>query len=105
MRLSLLKYKYSGILLILLFVSIFGYAQNRTISGTITDYQGEAIIGASVMVKGTQIGTITDMIEYFRSTMYLINRMYNWCFLLLVTIPKRLKSKTKRFSLLNSEKM
>lgn len=34
------------------------YAQD--VSGTVTDTNGEAIIGASVMVKGTSNGTITD---------------------------------------------
>ncbi|MFK7936913.1 MAG: carboxypeptidase-like regulatory domain-containing protein, partial [Saprospiraceae bacterium] len=32
----------------------------RTISGTITDDAGEALIGASVLVKGTTTGTVTD---------------------------------------------
>ncbi|MCI6324132.1 MAG: TonB-dependent receptor [Bacteroidales bacterium] len=32
----------------------------RTISGTVTDQTGETIISASVMVKGTTIGTVTD---------------------------------------------
>ncbi len=38
------------------------HAQNRTINGTVVDSQGEAIIGASVMVVGqTTIGTVTDI--------------------------------------------
>lgn len=32
----------------------------RTVSGTVTDAGGEALIGASVLVKGTTTGTITD---------------------------------------------
>ena len=32
----------------------------RTISGTVKDQTGETIISASVMVKGTTIGTVTD---------------------------------------------
>jgi len=35
-------------------------AQNRTITGTVKDQKGEEIIGASVIVKGTTIGTYTD---------------------------------------------
>ncbi|MGL5273426.1 MAG: TonB-dependent receptor plug domain-containing protein, partial [Phocaeicola sp.] len=33
----------------------------KSISGTITDISGEAIIGASIQVKGQQSGTITDI--------------------------------------------
>jgi TonB-linked SusC/RagA family outer membrane protein len=36
------------------------YAQ-KTITGTVTDERGEEIIGAGVMVKGTTIGTISDI--------------------------------------------
>ncbi|GLR19427.1 SusC/RagA family TonB-linked outer membrane protein [Portibacter lacus] len=32
----------------------------RTVSGTLTDESGEALIGANVIVKGTTTGTITD---------------------------------------------
>ncbi|GBU07548.1 SusC/RagA family TonB-linked outer membrane protein [Bacteroidales bacterium] len=34
---------------------------DKKISGTIVDANGEAIIGASVVVKGTNIGTVSDM--------------------------------------------
>lgn len=37
------------------------YAQNSSVTGKITDEKGEAIIGASVKVKGTGDGTITDL--------------------------------------------
>lgn len=33
----------------------------RTISGTVTDETGESLIGATVLVKGTTIGTVTDI--------------------------------------------
>ncbi|MDU1905092.1 MAG: TonB-dependent receptor [Dysgonomonas sp.] len=36
-------------------------AQNSSISGVIKDAQGEPIIGASVVVKGTTNGTVTDL--------------------------------------------
>lgn len=35
-------------------------AVEKTISGTVTDQDGEPVVGASVVVKGTTIGTITD---------------------------------------------
>jgi TonB-linked SusC/RagA family outer membrane protein len=37
------------------------WAQNTTVSGTVTDAGGEALIGVNVQVKGTTGGTITDM--------------------------------------------
>ncbi len=36
-------------------------AQNKTVSGTVIDNTDEPVIGASVLVKGTTIGVITDM--------------------------------------------
>ena len=38
-----------------------GLAIAQTISGTITDDSGEALIGASVLVEGTTSGTVTDI--------------------------------------------
>ncbi len=39
--------------------------QERTITGTITDINGEPVIGATVLVKGTTVGTITDVAGNF----------------------------------------
>lgn len=36
-------------------------AQNTTLQGAVKDTQGEAVIGASVLLKGTSIGTITGL--------------------------------------------
>ncbi len=49
-------------LLLLTGISCFSVsAQDRSISGTITDAEtGEALVGANVLVEGTNIGTITD---------------------------------------------
>lgn len=50
----------------LFFVALFAVlavgasAQNKTVSGTVLDKAGESVIGASVVVKGTTNGTITD---------------------------------------------
>ena len=41
--------------------SIATMLAQRTVTGTITDDTGEALIGASVVVKGTNIGTTTDI--------------------------------------------
>jgi len=37
------------------------WAQNINVSGTITDASGESLIGVNVQVKGTTLGTITDV--------------------------------------------
>jgi len=51
-------------LLFLLFItgSTVVYAQNGTISGVVTDAQSkDPVIGASVLIQGTQVGTMTDI--------------------------------------------
>ncbi|WP_072530473.1 SusC/RagA family TonB-linked outer membrane protein [Bacteroides ilei] len=40
--------------------AIGAFAQGKTVSGTVLDKNGESVIGASVLVKGTTNGTITD---------------------------------------------
>lgn len=35
--------------------------QNERISGTVVDQEGNPVIGANVIIKGTQNGTITDL--------------------------------------------
>lgn len=42
----------------------------RKITGTITDEQGEPLIGVNVSVKGTSNGTITDELGHFELTTY-----------------------------------
>ncbi|GJM35564.1 MAG: SusC/RagA family TonB-linked outer membrane protein [Saprospiraceae bacterium] len=51
--------KASLVLLLVLFAIGAALAQ-RTVKGTITDMEGEPLIGASILVKGTSTGTITD---------------------------------------------
>src|SRR5688572_24120826 len=36
------------------------FAQSRTVKGKVVDDKGEAVIGATVIVKGTTTGTVTD---------------------------------------------
>ena len=38
-----------------------GLSQTTPVSGTVYDIGGEVVIGASVVVKGTTLGTITDV--------------------------------------------
>ncbi len=51
----------SFILLMLFMLNISAYAQQRTVTGTVKDSNGEEVIGASVMSKGGTEGTITDI--------------------------------------------
>ncbi len=49
-------------LLLLTFLCLAGtLLAQRTITGTVVDDTGEALIGASVLVKNTQVGTVTDI--------------------------------------------
>lgn len=58
----------TGILLFACLVCSFTteQQQSRDVSGTVVDATGEAVIGASVMVKGTSNGTITDIDGNFK---------------------------------------
>jgi len=60
---KLLKMKKSASALIaflMLFCAASVFGQGNSVSGTLTDSNGEALIGANVTVKGTKIGVITD---------------------------------------------
>ena len=46
---------------LMFFFSIGMFAQSITVKGVVKDVAGEPIIGASVLVKGTDQGTITDV--------------------------------------------
>jgi iron complex outermembrane receptor protein len=52
---------------VLFMLSTFlGFAQRNTLSGKITNTAGEALIGASVVIKGTVNGTTTDLEGNFK---------------------------------------
>lgn len=55
--------KFTTALLVFLFCAgmNFLYAQTRTISGTVTDDEGAALPGVSVVVTGTTTGTVTNL--------------------------------------------
>ncbi len=44
----------------LVFIGTAVWAQQRTISGTVTEQNGKPLPGVTVLVKGTTIGTVTD---------------------------------------------
>ena len=60
--LSLLD-KFQRLFFVVLFsvLAVGAFAQSKTVSGTVLDNTGESVIGASVLVKGTTNGTITDI--------------------------------------------
>ena len=68
------NYSFKGtIWLFMLVLSSFMYvanAQQRNVQGMVTDPNGEPIIGASIVVKGTTNGTITDLMESSPSLMF-----------------------------------
>ena len=56
-----MKTKFSGILTLLLaFVVQLTFAQEKTISGTVTDASGLPLPGTTVLIKGTSSGTSSD---------------------------------------------
>jgi TonB-linked SusC/RagA family outer membrane protein len=55
-----MKRKTQLILLLLLACLQWSFAQDRTVSGTVTDSEGLPLIGATVQVGGTSTGTATD---------------------------------------------
>lgn len=51
-----------GILFTLMWIISFcGFAQNITVKGSVRDLKGESLIGVTVLVKETAIGTVTDL--------------------------------------------
>ncbi|MEM7659879.1 MAG: SusC/RagA family TonB-linked outer membrane protein, partial [Bacteroidota bacterium] len=50
----------------LLLLFQIGLAQAQSVSGTVSDADGEPLVGASVLVKGTQVGALTDDAGSFR---------------------------------------
>ena len=51
-----------GLLLLSLLFGLQGFAQEQTVSGTVTDLEsGEVLPGVNILIKGTTRGTVTDM--------------------------------------------
>ncbi len=44
-----------------LMLSVMAFAQNRIVGGVVSSTNGEALIGAGVIIKGTTTGTVTDL--------------------------------------------
>ena len=56
-----LKWKRAFSVLLLTLVAITGAVAQSLVRGTVIDDTGLEVIGASILVKGTNQGTITDM--------------------------------------------
>ena len=52
--------------MILLIASMPAFAQNNWVSGTVTDTEGEPLIGVTVRIEGTSVGTATDIDGKYR---------------------------------------
>lgn len=57
-------------LLVFLMTTVTGFAQNKTVSGIVVDKAGEAVIGASVLVKGPQMVLLLILMESLLSLMF-----------------------------------
>lgn len=62
------KSRYLFTLLALLLMSMTAYAQEKVYSGVVVDNTDEPVIGATIVQKGTQVRTITDMDGVFKIT-------------------------------------
>ena len=56
-----MKAKVTSLLFALMLLPMMAFAANVKVSGTVTDNSGEPLIGGSVIVKGTQFGTQTNI--------------------------------------------
>ncbi len=57
-----IKFRLHQAILMLCFIQCsITYAQAQIVTGKLTDENGQALIGANVMIEGTNVGTITDL--------------------------------------------
>ncbi len=56
-----MKAKVTSLLFALMLLPMMAFAANLKVKGTVTDNSGEPLIGVSVIVKGTQFGTQTNI--------------------------------------------
>lgn len=57
----LVKKRFLLLLFIILSTNLSVWAQASNVTGTVKDETGEPVPGATVMIKGTQVGTVTDI--------------------------------------------
>jgi TonB-linked SusC/RagA family outer membrane protein len=63
----ILKYRFLRccFILLVLLLPAFAFAQNKTVTGTVTDEKGETLPGVSVTIKGTGTATVTDIAGHY----------------------------------------
>ena len=83
--------KFLMALLCVLLSATTALAQNN-VTGTVVDETGEPVIGASVMVKGTKTGTVTDVDGKF--SLVNVQGKTPWLFRTSVTTIARLEPRT-----------
>lgn len=85
------KLKYLTLFVMGMMLSLGINAQSvKSISGTVTDDQGEAVISGTVKVKNGSTGTITDVNGKYTLS---VLPMLPWYFRTLVILHKNLKSR------------
>lgn len=47
-------------------LTLSSFSQNQTVSGRLTDDTGESLPGVNIVIKGTRVGTITDLDGYYQ---------------------------------------
>ncbi|MCG8322642.1 MAG: TonB-dependent receptor [Cytophagales bacterium] len=57
---NLFTNRMQALVLIFYFITPFAYAQERTVSGTVTDSNGGPLPGVSILIEGTSRGTTSD---------------------------------------------
>lgn len=70
------------------------YAQNVTIKGTVADTKGEPLMGVTVQIKGSTIGTITDMDGRFTLSGVPSNATINISYIGMLSQSVQLKGRT-----------
>lgn len=68
MRTKIIDIRAGLILVLLLTVGLFSFAQERVVNGKITDSDGSALEGVSIGLKGVSGGTFSDENGFFRLT-------------------------------------
>ena len=58
--------KFASLLMMLMLFNAFAFGQNRTITGRVTDEKGDPVPGASIRIKGSNLGTAADNNGLFR---------------------------------------